>query len=112
MGHPGAVVEDNPCPDRSVNGAETQKKVITHTMTETYRGTERSLPPGLIGPRCVASVFLEGVLCESIMDTGHKLQQCPSVFIRTIYLTYLYIQFMLFLKSRELVDSRSPTLAT
>lgn len=73
MGHPGAVVEDNPCPNKSVNGAEPQKRVITQTMTDTYRSTEGSIPPGLIGPRCAASVLLEGVQCESIMDTGSQV---------------------------------------
>lgn len=80
MGHPGAVVEDNPCPNRSVNGAETQREVTTQTMTETCHSTQRSLPPGLIGPRCVASVSLEGVLCESIMDTGSQVTTVSESF--------------------------------
>ena len=80
MGHSGAVVEGNPCPNRSVNGAEAQKEVITHTVTETYRSTERSIPPGLIGPRCAAYVFLEGVPCESIIDTGSQVTTVSECF--------------------------------
>lgn len=80
MGRPGAAVDDNPCPNRSVDGAGTQKKVITHTMTETYRCTERSIPAGLVGPRCAASVFLEGVQCESIMDTGSQVTTVSECF--------------------------------
>lgn len=73
MGHPGAEVEDNSSPNRSVNGVGAQNEAITHKTTKTHRSTEQSLPPGLIGPRCVVSVFFEGVPCESIMDSGSQV---------------------------------------
>ena len=88
MGHPGAVVEDNPSPNRSVDDTETREKVIAHTMTETYGSTERSIPPGLIGPRCTASVFIEGVPCESILDTGSQVTTVSESFHK-IHLSHL-----------------------
>lgn len=81
MGHPGAAVVDNPCPNnKSVNGGEAQKRVIEQTITETPSSTERSVPPGLIGPRCVAPVFLEGVQIESIVDTGSQVTTVSECF--------------------------------
>lgn len=38
------------------------------------------LPPGLVGPRCVASVFIEGVPCESILDTGSQVTTISEYF--------------------------------
>lgn len=80
MGHPGAVVGDNPCPNKSVDGAKTQKRTMTQTMTETHLSTGRAIPPGLIGPHCAAPVFLEGVPCESIMDTGSQVTTVSECF--------------------------------
>lgn len=31
--------------------------------------SNHSIPPGLVGPHCAASVLLDGLRCESIMDT-------------------------------------------
>lgn len=45
-------------------------------MTQTVgkdNNVEQSIPPGFVGPRCVASVFLEGLQFESIMDTGSQV---------------------------------------
>ena len=38
------------------------------------------LPSGLIGPRCAASVFVEGVPCESILDTGSQVTTISESF--------------------------------
>lgn len=42
-----------------------------------------SLPSGLIGPRCAASVLLEGLPCESIMDTGSQVTTISETFHKT-----------------------------
>lgn len=37
------------------------------------KNAKQFIPPGLVGPRCAASVFLEGHQCEAIMDTGSQV---------------------------------------
>lgn len=63
---------------------------MTQTM-ETGNNTEQPIPPGLIGPCCAASVFLEGVLCESIMDTGSQVTTISESFHKN-HLSHLPIQ--------------------
>lgn len=49
------------------------------------------LPVGLIGPRCAATVSLEGVQCESILDSGSQVTTISEKFHAT-YLSSLPIQ--------------------
>lgn len=39
-----------------------------------------NLPDGLIGPRCAATVSIEGVQCESIFDTGSQVTTISDTF--------------------------------
>lgn len=72
MGHPGAAPPTDLCPNESVYRAETKKTILTQTMG-MGNNSNHSIPPGLVGPRCAASVLLEGLQCESIMDTGSQV---------------------------------------
>uniref|UniRef100_A0A8C5DDV5 Gypsy retrotransposon integrase-like protein 1 n=1 Tax=Gouania willdenowi TaxID=441366 RepID=A0A8C5DDV5_GOUWI len=62
---------------------------MTQTMEIDYN-TKRPLPEGLIGPRCAATVFLEGFQCESIMDTGSQVTTVSERF-HSNYLSHLPI---------------------
>ncbi len=42
------------------------------------------LPQGLIGQRCIASVFVEDIECESLLDTGSQV----TTISETLYLTH------------------------
>lgn len=59
--------------------------------TEPGNGTNFSLPSGFIGPRCAVSVFLEGVECESIMDTGSQVTTISESFHKS-HLSHLPIR--------------------
>uniref|UniRef100_A0A3B4ZHB9 Gypsy retrotransposon integrase-like protein 1 n=1 Tax=Stegastes partitus TaxID=144197 RepID=A0A3B4ZHB9_9TELE len=63
---------------------------VTQTVEHDYRTTS-SIPPGLIGPRCAASVFLESEPCESIMDSGSQVTTISESFHKNC-LSHLPIQ--------------------
>ncbi len=49
------------------------------------------LPQGLIGPRCAASVLVDGMSCESIMDSGSQVTTISESFHKA-HLSHLLIQ--------------------
>lgn len=49
------------------------------------------LPDGLIGPRCTTTVSIEGIQCESILDTGSQVTTISETF-HSSYLSSLPIQ--------------------
>ena len=55
----------------------------TQTGKDRYRQrcqNSQSLPLGLVGPRCTASVSIEGIECESILDTGSQVTTISETF--------------------------------
>lgn len=58
---------------------------------ETDNGIQHHLPQELIGPRCAASVLLESILCESILDSGSQVTTISESFHRNP-LSHLPIQ--------------------
>ena len=80
MGHPEAATARNPCPKSLIHSAKTQRKVMTQTMEAD--STQQLIPSGLVGPRCEVSVSLEGVSCESIMDSGSQVTTVSECFYR------------------------------
>lgn len=89
VGHPGAETLDSPSPETLACGPEVQ-------ITEPIHPID-SLDPnflfsqGLIGPRCAASVLVDGVPCESIMDSGSQVTTI-SEFFHKMHLSHLPIQ--------------------
>ena len=77
MGRPGA--ED-------VN--QTSPTVMTHivgeeTKVETpipWEGFPHTLPPGLVGPRCVSTVSVGDISCQSILDSGSQVTTISETF--------------------------------
>ena len=53
--------------------------------------TDQYLPHGLVGPRCTASVFIEGIKCASILDTGSQVTTISETF-HSNNLSFLPIQ--------------------
>lgn len=53
--------------------------------TQANRIKDEFLPKNLIGQRCVASVLVEGIQCDSLLDTGSQVTTVSETF----YLTYL-----------------------
>lgn len=88
VGHPGAATPSDLCPNELVKGAETKESIMTQTMG-LENISNHSIPPGLVGPRA-ASVFLEGLQCESIMDTGSQVTTISELFHRN-HLSHLPI---------------------
>lgn len=43
----------------------------------------RSLPQGLVGPRCMILVYVEGIPCESILGTGSQVMTIQKSFIHS-----------------------------
>lgn len=49
------------------------------------------LPQGLVGPRCAVSVLVDGMPCESIMDSGSQVTTISESFHKA-HLSHLLIQ--------------------
>lgn len=78
MGHPGAEHQYKMSPkpfNAIVNKAHKQEN--RHGQ-RCQNG--QSLPHGLVGPRCTASVSIEGIGCESILDTGSQVTTVSETF--------------------------------
>lgn len=75
-----------------VYAAEMKRRVTTKAM-ETDNSIQHHLPQGLIGPRCAASVLLEGIPCESILDSGSQVTTISESFHRN-HLSHLPIQLI------------------
>lgn len=80
MGHPGAGNPDHVSP-------------ITPTTEpiQSNLSSDNGLPQGLIGPQCSASVLVDGIPCDSIMDSGSQVTTISESFRHT-YLPDLPIQ--------------------
>ena len=63
-------------------------RVMTHNVKEEPRdkspescdGLNHTLPLGLVGPRCVSTVYVGDVRCESILDTGSQVRTISETF--------------------------------
>lgn len=54
-------------------------------------GLPHTVPPGLVGPRCVSTVFIGDTKCQSILDTGSQVTTISETF-RSRYLASFPIQ--------------------
>lgn len=72
---------------------------MTHDVKEQIRAKtpegsdvlNHTLPPGLVGPRCVSPVSVGDTTCESILDTGSQVTTISETF-HSRYLASLPIQ--------------------
>lgn len=61
---------------------------MTHNATEETEvktpgssdGGPHTLPPGLVGPRCVSTVSVGDTRCQSILDTGSQVTTISETF--------------------------------
>lgn len=90
MGHSGAGLTNDPSPLTQACDVRASERVMAQA-TETNTNTKQHLPRGLIGPRCAASVFLEGISCKSILDSGSQVTTISESFHKN-HLCHLPIQ--------------------
>uniref|UniRef100_A0A3Q2XXG7 Gypsy retrotransposon integrase-like protein 1 n=1 Tax=Hippocampus comes TaxID=109280 RepID=A0A3Q2XXG7_HIPCM len=68
-----------------------ERQTTCQTQPVDILNPQSKLPQGLIGPRCAASVLVEGTPCESIIDSGSQVTTISETFHKE-HLSHLLIQ--------------------